>query len=101
MFLSGVRIGTPLMTSIKLTRQVQYQATPTNWDFTGADPIAGVRANDANHTAIVGDPLITGPTIVGTHAAVTINRIPFDNAARTPMSVEGSLFFGFDRSKET
>lgn len=57
-------------------------AIQPNWSFTGPDPIGGIRANNANHTAIFGDQ-ISGPTIVGTHASVTVNRIEFNNTANS------------------
>jgi len=53
-------------------------AVQGNWSFSGTPP-SGDRANNRDHTAIFGD-LISGPTIVGTHAPVTVNRIEFDNA---------------------
>ena len=50
-----------------------------NWTFsTGGRPNPDVRANNSDHTAIFGDA-ISGPTNVSTHAAVTVNRIEFNN----------------------
>ena len=51
--------------------------TNSNWS-----PLSGIsqgpRANNSNHTAIFGDS-ITTPTLVATMAAVTVNRIEFNN----------------------
>ena len=54
-------------------------AVQGNWTFTGTAPSVP-RANNPNHTAIFGD-LISGLTNVSTNAAVTVNRIEFNNAA--------------------
>ena len=48
-----------------------------NWTFDGTAP-AGVPANNPNHTAIFGDSITTSTTVV-TNAAVTLNRIEFEN----------------------
>ena len=47
-------------------------------------------ANSAEHTAVFGSPVsITGPTTAVTHAAVTVNRMEFDNATH-PYQIAGS-----------
>jgi choice-of-anchor B domain-containing protein len=54
-----------------------------NWTFsTGGRPNPDIRANGPDHTAIFADA-ISGPTNVSTHAAVTVNRIEFNNTAHS------------------
>jgi hypothetical protein len=49
-----------------------------NWSFQSGLTGVGVRANSPDHTAIFGDG-ISGPTTVSTQAAVSVNRVVFDN----------------------
>jgi len=74
----GGGTGTPTATTFTWNEDgVGDWAVQDNWSFSGLSP--AVRANNANHTAIFGG-LIGSPTTVATNAAVTVNRIDFDNA---------------------
>jgi hypothetical protein len=53
-------------------------ADSDNWSFESGFSASVNRANSPTHTAIFGNG-ISGPTTVSTHAAVSVNRVVFDN----------------------
>jgi len=77
-----VSTGAPPATSFTWNADgVGDWATPNNWNFDNrafSAPNPNIRANNPNHTAIF-DNVISTPTTVVTNAAVTVNRIEFNN----------------------
>ena len=72
----------PTTRFIWATDGISEWAQPRNWHYDGTPPAGGVRANGADHTAVFADA-ISVPTTVVTNAAITVNRIEFNNAANS------------------
>jgi hypothetical protein len=61
-----------------ITSNIGDWADNDNWSFESGLSALGARVNSPDRTAIFGDD-ISGPTTVSTHAAVSVNRVVFDN----------------------
>ena len=61
-----------------ITSNIGDWADNDNWSFESGLSALGARANSPDRTLIFGND-ISGPTTVSTHAAVSVNRVVFDN----------------------
>jgi hypothetical protein len=91
----SVRFAAPSTEFTWNTTNVGDWADKGNWTFsTGSAPDPDIRANSPNHTAIFADA-ISGPTTVSNHAAVTVNRIEFNNTEHSyVVAGQGSVSLG-------